>query len=102
MTDAVKPMEPGFLRTMLLISMLFVAIMAALDLTIVSVALPYMAGGLNATPDEITWVVTLFAIGQALVIGITGHLSRLLGRKRLAIISIVGFAPSTRRLPTKF
>lgn len=95
MTDAVRPMEPGFHRTMLLVSMLFVAVMAALDLTIVSVALPYMAGGLNATPDEITWVVTLFAIGQALVIGITGHLSRLLGRKRLAIIAIVGFVLSS-------
>lgn len=95
MTETIKPMEPGFRRSMLLVSMLFVAIMAALDLTIVSVALPYMAGGLSATPDEITWVVTLFAIGQALVIGITGHLSRLLGRKRLAIISIVGFVLSS-------
>ena len=95
MSDSIKPMEPGFRRNMLLVSMLFVAIMAALDLTIVSVALPYMAGGLNATPDEITWVVTLFAIGQALVIGITGHLSRLLGRKRLAVISVVGFVASS-------
>ena len=95
MTDAIQPLEPGFRRTMLLVSMLFVAVMAALDLTIVSVALPYMAGGLNATPDEITWVVTLFAIGQAIVIGITGHLSRLFGRKRLAIISVVGFVLSS-------
>lgn len=91
MADTVKPLEPGFFRTMLLVSMLFVAVMAALDLTIVAVALPYMAGGLNATPDEITWVVTLFTVGQAIVIGITGHLSRLLGRKRLAIIAVLGF-----------
>lgn len=95
MTDAAKPLEPGFHRSMLLVSMLFVAVMAALDLTIVSVALPYMAGGLNATPDEITWVVTLFSIGQALIIGITGHLSRLLGRKRLAVVAIVGFVLSS-------
>ncbi len=95
MTDEIKPLEPGFHRTMLLVSMLFVAVMAALDLTIVSVALPYMAGGLNATPDDITWVVTLFSIGQALIIGITGHLSRLLGRKRLGVIAIVGFVLSS-------
>lgn len=93
--STIKPLEPGFHRSMLLVSMLFVAVMAALDITIVSVALPYMAGSLNATPDEITWVVTLFAIGQAIVIGITGHLSRLLGRKRLAIISVVGFVLSS-------
>lgn len=95
MSDDVKPLEPGIHRTMLLVSMLFVAVMAAMDLTIVSVALPYMAGDLSATPDEITWVVTLFTIGQALVIGIVGHLSRLLGRKRLAIIAVVGFVLSS-------
>ena len=95
MSDDIKPLEPGFHRNMLLISMLFLAVMAAMDLTIVSVALPYMAGDLSATPDEITWVVTLFTIGQALVIGIVGHLSRLLGRKRLAIIAIVGFVLSS-------
>ena len=44
--------------------------MAAVDMTIVSVALPYMAGNLNASPDEITWVVTMFTCGQALVIGV--------------------------------
>lgn len=95
MSDETRPLEPGFHRSMLLVSMLFVAVMAAVDLTIVSVALPYMAGDLSATPDEITWVVTLFTIGQALIIGIVGHLSRLLGRKRLAIISVVGFVLSS-------
>ena len=95
MSDTDETLGPGFRRNMLLVSMLFVAIMAALDLTIVATALPYMAGGLSATPDEITWVVTLFSIGQALVIGITGHLSRLLGRKRLAVIAVVGFVLSS-------
>ena len=95
MTDTAHALEPGFRRNMLLVTVLFVAIMAALDLTIVSVALPYMAGSLSATPDEITWVVTLFGIGQALIIGITGHLSRLLGRKRLAIVAIAGFVLSS-------
>ncbi len=95
MSDSTQPLAPGFHRNMLLVTMLFVAIMAALDLTVVSVALPYMAGSLSATPDEITWVITLFSIGQALIIGITGHLSRLLGRKRLAIIAVVGFVLSS-------
>lgn len=95
MSDTLEPLEPGFHRSMLLVSMLFLAIMAALDLTIVSVSLPYMAGGLSATPDDITWVVTLFAIGQALIIGITGHLSRLFGRKLLALICIAGFVLSS-------
>ena len=95
MSETTTTLEPGFRRSMLLVSMLFVAVMAALDLTIVAVALPYMAGGLSATPDEITWVVTLFSIGQAIIIGVTGHLSRLLGRKRLAVVAVVGFVTSS-------
>jgi DHA2 family multidrug resistance protein len=80
---------------MLLVTALTVSVMASVDMTIVSVALPYMAGNLGAGPDEITWVLTMFTCGQALVIGVTGHLSRLLGRRRLAIIVVVGFVVSS-------
>ena len=84
-------MAPGYQRTMLLATTLLISVMATLDMTIVAVALPYMAGNLNSGPDEITWVVTMFTVGQAIVIGVTGHLSRLLGRKRLAVIVVIGF-----------
>ncbi len=91
----IKPLPPGFQRNMIIVTTLFVALLASIDLTIVTVALPYMAGNLNATPDEITWVVTMFAVGQAIIIGITGHLSRLLGRKTLALTAVVGFVLSS-------
>ncbi len=92
---AIKPIPPGFKRNMIIATTLFVALMASIDLTIVTVALPYMAGNLNATADEITWVVTMFAVGQAIIIGITGHLSRLLGRKILVLTSVIGFTLSS-------
>jgi DHA2 family multidrug resistance protein len=98
MTTAVAapaPLPPGARRSMLLVTALMVSVMATVDMTIVSVALPYMAGNLGAGPDEITWVVTMFTCGQALVIGITGHLSRLLGRRRLAIVVVAGFVASS-------
>lgn len=91
----IKPLPPGFQRNMIIVTTLFVALMASIDLTIVTVALPYMAGNLGATTDEITWVVTMFAVGQAIVIGITGHLSRLLGRKVLVLTAVTGFAISS-------
>jgi len=69
--------------------------MVALDLTIVSVALPYMAGSLDAGGGEISWAMTMFTIGQAIIIGITGFLSRLLGRKRLALLAVGGFVISS-------
>ncbi len=91
----IKALPPGFQRNMIIATTLFVALMASIDLTIVTVALPYMAGSLNATPDDITWVVTMFAVGQAIVIGITGHLSRLLGRKVLVLTAVIGFTLSS-------
>lgn len=80
---------------MIIATTLFVALLATIDLTIVAVALPYMAGNLNATSDEITWVVTMFAVGQAIVIGLTGHLSRMLGRKTLALTAVSGFVATS-------
>ena len=91
----IKPLPPGFQHNMVIVTTLFVALLASIDLTIITVALPYMAGNLNSTSDEITWVVTMFAFGQAIVIGITGHLSRLLGRKVLALTAVIGFILSS-------
>ena len=62
-----EPPEPGFRRNMLTLTAIFISTMAALDLTIVSVALPYMAGSLDAGGGEIAWAVTMFTIGQAIV-----------------------------------
>ncbi|MEM9107794.1 MAG: MFS transporter, partial [Pseudomonadota bacterium] len=87
----VKPLPPGFQRTMIIVTALFISLIATIDLTIVTVALPYMAGSLNATSDDVTWIVTMFAVGQAVVIGITGHLTRLMGRFTLILTSVIGF-----------
>lgn len=90
-----KPLPPGFQRTMVIVTALFISLMAAIDLTIVTVALPYMAGSLDATSDDVTWVVTMFAVGQAIVIGITGHLTRLMGRFTLILTSVIGFVATS-------
>lgn len=76
---------------MVLATAFFMSMMSAVDLTIVSVALPYIAGDLGATPDEILWVLTMFTIAQAVSIGISGKIALLVGRKRLCWIAIVGF-----------
>lgn len=88
-TDTQYP--SGARRMMILITTLMVAVMAAIDLTIVTVALPHIQGALDATPTSITWIVTMYTIGQAISIGVMGHLSKLMGRKMLVLVSIVSF-----------
>lgn len=53
-----------------------------LDTTIVSVALPHMAGSLSSTTDEATWVLTSYLIANAIVLPASGWLSLRFGRKR--------------------
>ena len=75
---AIQPLPPGLGRAMIVVTTLMMSLMAAVDLTIVTVALPYMSGSLGATADDITWVVTMYTVAQAVAVGISGHLSRLL------------------------
>ena len=62
-----------------------------LDTTIVSVALPYMAGSLSATSEEATWVLTSYLVANAIVLPASGWLALRFGRKRLLMACTVIF-----------
>ena len=66
-------------------------IMQVLDTTIINVALPNMAGQLDATPDNISWVLTSYLIASAIFMPLTGYFTDRLGQKRFLLISIAGF-----------
>ena len=50
--------------------------MQMLDTTIANVALPYMQGRLQASRDQITWVLTSYVIAAAILTGPVGWLRR--------------------------
>lgn len=79
----------------LVVAVVLTAILEVLDITIVSVAMPHMLGAFGATSDQITWVLTSYLVAAAIVMPLTGYLSRVLGRRRLLIFSIVGFVISS-------
>lgn len=66
-------------------------IMQVLDTTIINVALPSMAGQLDATPDNISWVLTSYLIASAIIMPLTGFITDRIGQKRFLLISIAGF-----------
>lgn len=66
-----------------------------MDASVVNVSLPHIQGSLNAGLDEVTWVLTSYLVSNAIVIPLTGWLSRLLGRKRYLLISIILFTASS-------
>ena len=63
-----------------------------LDMTIATIALPHMQGGLGATQDQVSWVMTTYFMMQAITMSATGWLAGRLGRKRLFIGALAGFA----------
>lgn len=67
------------------------AIMEIIDTSVANVALPYMQGSLNAGTDEITWVLTSYLVSNAVVLPMTGWLSRVFGRKHFLMTCIVIF-----------
>ncbi len=70
-------------------------IMAALDSSIVNVALPYMRGSLGASVEEITWVATGYILSTVIIMPIIGMLSSRYGRRNFYLVSIVAFTLSS-------
>jgi DHA2 family multidrug resistance protein len=69
--------------------------MVVLDTSIANVALAHIAGGLSASYDEATWVITSFLIANAIVIPISGWLADVVGRKRYYMFSVALFTLSS-------
>src|ERR1700724_121366 len=71
------------------------AFMEVLDTSIANVALPHIAGGLAASNDESTWVLTSYLGSNAIVRPLSGWLVASLGRKRFFLICITFFTVSS-------
>lgn len=65
--------------------------MNVLDVSIANVAVPVIAGDLAVSADQGTWVITSFAVSQAIMLPITGWLAKRLGEVRLFVFSTLCF-----------
>jgi DHA2 family multidrug resistance protein len=83
--------EPSGNPWLIAVVVTLAAFMEVLDTTIVNVALPYIAGSTASSEDEATWALTSYLVANGVVLTISGHLGRLLGRKRYFLICIVMF-----------
>ena len=81
--------------------------MEVLDTAIANVALPHIAGGLSASQNEATWVLTSYLVSNAVVLPISAWISSRVGRKRFYMTCVAlftvssflcGFAPSLSTL----
>jgi len=65
--------------------------MVVLDLTIANVSMPHIAGNLGISPDQGTWIITSYAVSEAICVPLTGWLSQRFGTVNLFVASMLGF-----------
>jgi DHA2 family multidrug resistance protein len=87
--------EKNINKWLITITVMLPAIMEIIDTSVANVALPHMQGSLNAGTDEVTWVLTSYLVANAVVLPMTGWLSRVFGRKRFLMTCIVLFTLSS-------
>ncbi|AOK26830.1 multidrug resistance protein B [Burkholderia ubonensis] len=69
--------------------------MNVLDTSIANVAIPTISGDLGVSSDQGTWVITSFAVANAISVPLTGWLTERFGQVRLFLASIILFVISS-------
>jgi len=69
--------------------------MEVLDTSVANVSLSHIAGGLAASTDEATWVLTTYLVANAIMMPISGWLGTVIGLKRYFMICVALFTASS-------
>jgi MFS transporter, DHA2 family, multidrug resistance protein len=64
---------------------------AVLDMTITNVAVPTIAGDLGITNSQGTWVITSYAVAEAISVPLTGWLANRFGSVRVFLVAMLMF-----------
>ncbi|PTQ11451.1 MFS transporter [Sphingomonas oleivorans] len=65
--------------------------MVVLDLSIANVAVPHIAGSIGISPTQGTWVITSYAVAEAICVPLTGWLAQRFGAVRTFVFAVIGF-----------
>lgn len=66
--------------------------MEVLDTTIANVSIPHIAGSLGVSPNEATWVITSYAVANAISVLVAGWLAQRFGQVRVFVAAVLLFA----------
>src|SRR3546814_6026620 len=88
-----QPLKPlqGSALVLLTVAVAFSTFMEVLDMTIVNVSVPHIAGSLGVSPSEGTWTISSYALASAIMQPLTGWLARRFGEVRTFISSMFLF-----------
>lgn len=85
------PPLQGMRLVLVTLALSLAVFMEVLDTTIANVAVPVIAGDLGAATTQGTWVITSFAVANAISIPLTGFMARRFGEVKVFVWSVIGF-----------
>jgi DHA2 family multidrug resistance protein len=83
--------ETGIRKVIITVTVIVAAMLELIDTTIVNVALNHISGNLGASIEDVSYVVTSYAIANVIVIPLSGFLGNLFGRRNYFVGSILLF-----------
>jgi DHA2 family multidrug resistance protein len=88
-----KPLPPlqGTALVLLTIAVAFSTFMEVLDMTIVNVAVPHIAGSLGVSSSEGTWTISSYSLASAIMQPLTGWIARRFGEVKTFVVSVALF-----------
>jgi DHA2 family multidrug resistance protein len=93
--EAQAPAEPKPLTGLaLLIAAIAIGMsnfLVVLDTTIANVSIPTIAGALGVSATQGTWVITSYAVAEAITVPLTGWLTKRFGAKRVFLVCYFAF-----------
>jgi MFS transporter, DHA2 family, multidrug resistance protein len=90
-----KPWRPRINPWIVAMTVTLATFMEVLDSSIANVALPHIAGGLGATQDEATWVLTAYLVANAVILPAGAYMTGFIGRKKFYMICVALFGISS-------
>jgi DHA2 family multidrug resistance protein len=90
-SNAVHPPLEGAKLVIGTIAVSLAVFMNVLDTSIANVSIPSISGDLGVASDQGTWVITSFAVANAISVPLTGWLTQRFGQVRLFMTSIILF-----------
>ena len=88
---AAFPPLQGSARALGTVALSLATFMNVLDSSIANVSIPAISGDLGVSPAQGTWVITSFAVANAISVPLTGWLTQRFGQVRLFTASVLLF-----------
>ena len=90
-----RPALPAINPWVVALTVTIATFMELLDTSIANVSLPYIAGGLGRSYDEVTWILTTYLVANAVILPMSAWLSRVFGRKNYYMACVVLFTATS-------